>query len=330
MPRAAAALAGAGAVVLAAPVRNTDRSVGAILAGAIARRAGAAGLPDDAIVLRLHGYAGQSLAAFAPRGLTIDLEGACNDYAGKGLSGGRLIVRPPAGAGFVAERSVIAGNTVLYGATSGEAFLRGRAGERFCVRNSGATAVVEGVGDHGCEYMTGGVVCVLGETGRNFAAGMSGGTAFVLDPDGALPARCNPGSVSLEAPAGADEPLVRDLLERHLAATGSAVAERVLAAWPESLADFVQGDAGRPAPPARRPRGRGRPRAGAGRWLTPRGFVTFARRVAPYRPVRERLGDHRDPALPAAAGPGARAGDAVHGLRRAVLPHRLPARKPRP
>jgi glutamate synthase (NADPH) large chain len=240
MPRAAAALAGAGAVLLEAPVRNTDRSVGAILAGAIARRAGPAGLPDDAIVLRLRGYAGQSLAAFAPRGLTIDLEGACNDYAGKGLSGGRLIVRPPAGAGFVAEHSVIAGNTLLYGATAGEAFLRGRAGERFCVRNSGATAVVEGVGDHGCEYMTGGVVCVLGATGRNFAAGMSGGTVFVLDPDGALADRCNRGSVSLEAPADADEPLVRDLLERHLAATGSAVAERVLAAWPESLADFVK------------------------------------------------------------------------------------------
>ncbi len=240
LPRVAAALAGAGAVVVEAAVRNTDRSVGAILAGAIARRAGATGLPADAIVLRLHGYAGQSVAAFAPRGLTIDLEGACNDYAGKGLSGGRLIVRPPDGAGFVAERNVIAGNTVLYGATSGEAFLRGRAGERFGVRNSGATAVVEGVGDHGCEYMTGGVVCVLGETGRNFAAGMSGGTAFVLDPDGALPARCNPGSVSLEPPAEADGPLVRDLLERHLAATGSAVAERVLAAWPESLADFVK------------------------------------------------------------------------------------------
>ncbi len=240
LPRAAAALAGAGPVVLERTVRNTDRSIGAILAGEIARRAGAAGLPDDSIVLRLSGCAGQSLAAFAPRGLTVELAGACNDYAGKGLSGGRLIVRPPAAAGYVAEDNVIAGNTVLYGATSGEAFLRGRAGERFCVRNSGAAAVVEGVGDHGCEYMTGGVVCVLGETGRNFAAGMSGGTAYVLDPDGALAERCNLGSVGLEPPGAADEPLVRDLLERHLAATGSAVAERLLGAWPESLPAFVK------------------------------------------------------------------------------------------
>jgi glutamate synthase domain-containing protein 3 len=226
--------------VLERAVRNTDRSVGAMLAGEIARRAGAAGLADDTIVLRLRGCAGQSLAAFAPRGLTIELEGACNDYAGKGLSGGRLIVRPPADAGYTAEANVIVGNTVLYGATSGEAFLRGRAGERFCVRNSGAVAVVEGVGDHGCEYMTGGVVCVLGETGRNFAAGMSGGAAFVLDPGGQLPARCNLGSVGLEPLGEADEPLVRDLLERHLAATASAVAARLLDAWPQPLQTFVK------------------------------------------------------------------------------------------
>jgi glutamate synthase (NADPH/NADH) large chain len=240
IPLADAALDGGGPVVFDRPVRNTDRSVGAMLAGEIARRAGPSGLAGDSVVLRLSGCAGQSLAAFAPRGLTVELRGACNDYAGKGLSGGRLIVRPPAGARYVAERNVIAGNTVLYGATSGEAFLRGRAGERFAVRNSGATAVIEGVGDHACEYMTGGVVCVLGPTGRNFAAGMSGGTAFVLDPGGKLAERCNMASVGLEVPGDDDEPLVRDLLERHLAATASPVAERLLAAWPESLARFVK------------------------------------------------------------------------------------------
>ncbi|HEY3764650.1 MAG TPA: glutamate synthase large subunit, partial [Gaiellales bacterium] len=212
IPRAAAALAGAGPVVFEHRVRNTDRSVGAMLAGEIARAA-PAGLADDAIVLRLTGCAGQSLGAFAPRGLTIELEGACNDYAGKGLSGGRLIVRPPAGAGYVAEHNVIAGNTVLYGATAGEAFLRGRAGERFCVRNSGASAVVEGVGDHGCEYMTGGVVCVLGPTGRNFAAGMSGGIAYLLDADRG---RINGEMVDIEALDLDDEHLVRDLLQRHV------------------------------------------------------------------------------------------------------------------
>jgi glutamate synthase domain-containing protein 3 len=240
IPLAAAPLAGAGPVVIDHAVANTDRSVGAMLAGEIARRAGSAGLPDDSIHLRLRGCAGQSLAAFAPRGLTIELWGACNDYSGKGLSGGRLIVRPPAEARYLAEHNVIAGNTVLYGATSGEAFFRGLAGERFAVRNSGARAVVEGVGDHGCEYMTGGVVVVLGPTGRNFAAGMSGGTAYVLDPDGRLAGRCNPGTVGLEAPGGSDEPLLRDLIERHLDATASPVASRLLAAWPAPMAHFVK------------------------------------------------------------------------------------------
>src|SRR5204862_1005184 len=171
-------------IVFERGVRNTDRSTGARLAGEIARRAGPGGLPKGSVVLRLDGCAGQSVAAFAPSGLTIDLAGACNDYAGKGLSGGRLVVRPAPDATFAAERSVIAGNTVLYGATSGEAFFRGRAGERFAVRNSGAHAVVEGVGDHGCEYMTGGVVVVLGPVGVNFGAGMSGGIALVLDESG--------------------------------------------------------------------------------------------------------------------------------------------------
>jgi glutamate synthase (NADPH) large chain len=234
------AIAGGPPVVIERRVRNTDRSIGALLAGEIARAAGPQGLPDDTVVLRLSGCAGQSLAAFAPGGLTIDLVGAANDYAGKGLCGGRLIVRPPADAGYVAEENVIVGNTVLYGATAGETFLRGRAGERFAVRNSGARAVVEGVGDHGCEYMTGGVVVVLGPTGRNFAAGMSGGVAYVLDAEGRVTNRCNTASVGLEPSDDADEPVLRELLERHLRANGSAVAARLLADWPAALAELVK------------------------------------------------------------------------------------------
>ena len=227
--------------VFDANVSNTDRSVGAAVAGEIARRAGAGGLPDGAILLRLRGCAGQSVAAFAPAGLAVELTGACNDYAGKGLSGGRLVVRPAPGAGFVAEQNVIAGNTVLYGATSGEAYFRGRAGERFCVRNSGARAVVEGVGDHGCEYMTGGVVVVLGPAGRNFAAGMSGGIAFVLDEEVTFADHCNTGSVDLEPVAGEEDVRVlRGMLAAHLARTGSAVAGRMLAAWPETAERFVK------------------------------------------------------------------------------------------
>ncbi|MGN6380262.1 MAG: glutamate synthase large subunit [Gaiellales bacterium] len=238
---AGGALDGGAAVVLERTVRNTDRSVGAMLAGEIVRRAGAGGLADGAVTLRLRGWGGQSLAAWAPPGLSVELEGVCNDYAGKGLSGGRLVVRPPAGSGFAAGQAVVVGNTVLYGATAGEAFFRGRAGERFCVRNSGALAVVEGVGDHGCEYMTGGAVVVLGDTGRNFAAGMSGGLAFVLDDDGQFAGRCNTDSVSLEAVAGdADGRLLLDLLERHLAATGSAVAFRLLEQGSGCLERFVK------------------------------------------------------------------------------------------
>jgi glutamate synthase domain-containing protein 3 len=191
-------------------------------------------------VLRLAGCAGQSVGAFAPRGLTIDLAGACNDYAGKGLSGGLLVVRPASGAAFAAERNVIAGNTVLYGATSGEAFFRGRAGERFAVRNSGADAVVEGVGDHGCEYMTGGAVVVLGPAGLNFGAGMSGGIALVLDESGTFAAVCNTDTVSVEAPADEDAEALWRLLVRHEELTGSAVAARILAAWPASAELFVK------------------------------------------------------------------------------------------
>ncbi|NUR56509.1 MAG: glutamate synthase subunit alpha, partial [Acidobacteria bacterium] len=205
------------------------------------RRWGGEGLPDDTIRINGTGSAGQSFGAFVPRGITLSLEGDANDYVGKGLSGGRIIVYPPRAAAFVAEQNIIVGNVALYGATSGEAYLRGIAGERFAVRNSGAMAVVEGVGDHGCEYMTGGRVVVLGKTGRNFAAGMSGGIAYVLDADGAFPRRCNRELVDLDPLDSADdEAVLRELLERHLEHTGSAVAARVLATWPQVIADFVK------------------------------------------------------------------------------------------
>src|SRR5256885_13981346 len=179
-------------VQLSLPIRNVHRSVGAMLSGEIARRYGSEGLPDETIQIQLAGSAGQSFGAFLARGVTLTLEGDANDYVGKGLSGGRLIVYPPKSSGFAAEENILVGNVVLYGATSGEAFFNGIAGERFAVRNSGATAVVEGVGDHGCEYMTNGLVIVLGSCGRNFAAGMSGGIAYVFDERGDFTEkRCN-------------------------------------------------------------------------------------------------------------------------------------------
>ena len=170
-------------VSLELPIRNINRTVGTILGSELTRRHGGAGLPDDTIQLKFTGSAGQSFGAFLPRGITMTLEGDANDYIGKGLSGGKIIVFPPRTARFVAEDNILIGNVALYGATGGRAFFRGRAGERFCVRNSGAQAVVEGTGDHGCEYMTGGVAVVIGPTGRNFAAGMSGGVAFVFAKD---------------------------------------------------------------------------------------------------------------------------------------------------
>jgi glutamate synthase domain-containing protein 3 len=187
------------------------------------------------------GSAGQSFGAWLAHGVTLTLRGDANDYTGKGLSGGRLVIMPPAGTVFAPEENIIVGNVVLYGATAGEAFFRGVAGERFCVRNSGATAVVEGVGDHGCEYMTGGVAVVLGRTGRNFAAGMSGGVAFVLDEEDRFAERCNLGMVELETVAEkADAELLRSLLQRHADYTGSTVAERLLRGWPVALRHFVK------------------------------------------------------------------------------------------
>jgi glutamate synthase (NADPH/NADH) large chain len=221
-------------------VRNVHRCVGAMLSGEIARRHGAAGLPDDTIAVELDGAAGQSFGAWLANGVTLTLRGEANDYVGKGLSGGRLVIVPPERSVRRAEDNIIIGNVALYGATSGEAFIRGVAGERFCVRNSGAIAVVEGVGDHGCEYMTGGVVVVLGPTGRNFSAGMSGGLAFVLDEEHTFAERCNRASVALETLGVDDSELVHGLLERHVALTGSAVATRLLRAWPQERERFVK------------------------------------------------------------------------------------------
>src|SRR5450631_1934042 len=223
-------------------IRNVHRTVGAMLGGQIARKYGSAGLPDETIHFRFQGSAGQSFGAFVPSGVTLELEGDSNDYVGKGLSGGRIIAYPPKTSSFLPEESILVGNVVLYGATSGEAFLNGIAGERFAVRNSGATAVVEGVGDHGCEYMTNGTVIVLGKAGRNFAAGMSGGIAYVYDGRGDFSSRrCNKASVDLE-PLVTDEDVaeVRRLLERHRDFTGSPRAAWILEHWADAQPRFIK------------------------------------------------------------------------------------------
>ena len=221
-------------------IRNTNRVVGTMTGSELTRRHGPSGLPDDTIRFHFKGSAGQSFGAFVPKGMTLILEGDSNDYIGKGLSGGRIVVFPPEKAGFVPEENIIIGNVAFYGATGGEAFIRGVAGERFCVRNSGIDAVVEGVGDHGCEYMTGGRVVVLGPTGRNFAAGMSGGVAYVLDGDGRFSSRCNLQMVGLDRVEDAELVLVKRMVERHAELTGSALASRVLARWEENAARLVR------------------------------------------------------------------------------------------
>ena len=227
-------------VEMTLPIRNTDRTTGTLLGYEVTTRFGGEGLPDDTIRVNFTGSAGQSFGAFMPRGITLALEGEANDFVGKGLSGGRLIVTPPRNAAFAAEDNVIIGNVALYGATSGAAFIRGVAGERFAVRNSGAVAVVEGVGDHGCEYMTGGRVVVLGRTGRNFAAGMSGGIAYVLDADGSFALNCNFDMVDLEwLEDVSDLHDVRSLIEQHVALTRSAIGERVLRGWYSAVGRFV-------------------------------------------------------------------------------------------
>ncbi len=228
-------------VELSLPIRNVNRTVGTMLGYEVTTRWGGAGLPDDTITVHFTGSAGQSFGAFVPRGISFTLEGDANDYWGKGLSGGKLAVFPPRQATFVPEQNIVIGNVALYGATSGEAYVRGVAGERFAVRNSGALAVVEGIGDHGCEYMTGGRVVVLGETGRNFAAGMSGGIAYVLDLAGDFRRRCNLGMVEVELLAQApDIETVRDLIARHVAATRSTYAEKILADWAALQPKFVK------------------------------------------------------------------------------------------
>jgi len=224
------------------PIRNVNRTVGTITGSELTLRRGAEGLPDDTIHFKFTGSAGQSFAAFVPRGMTLEVEGDANDYFAKGLSGGKVIIYPPRSATFVPEENILIGNVALYGATAGQVYARGLAGERFCVRNSGALAVVEGVGDHGCEYMTGGRAVILGPTGRNFAAGMSGGIAYVLDEIGDFGEfRCNREMVDLEEltdPAEVD--LVRDLIAKHALYTQSTVARRLLDKWDDYQAKFVK------------------------------------------------------------------------------------------
>jgi glutamate synthase (NADPH/NADH) large chain len=252
--KAAPALERGEKVVIESPIRNQNRTVGTLLSHEVAKRKGHEGLPDDTITIKFAGTAGQSFGAFLARGITLDLTGEANDYVGKGLSGGRIIVRPPATFRGVPCENIIVGNTVLYGATDGEVYFRGVAGERFCVRNSGATAVVEGTGDHGCEYMTGGTVAVLGLTGRNFAAGMSGGIAYVYDEDGMFAKRCNLSMVALDKvlPAAdqpddglrhrnlTDDAQLKDMIERHARLSGSERAKEFIADWTRVRSKFVK------------------------------------------------------------------------------------------
>ncbi len=241
VPMCAPALEGREPVDIRLPIRNVNRTVGTILGSEVTRRHGAAGLPDDTIRIHFTGSAGQSFGAFLPRGITLVLEGDANDYIAKGLSGGTIIVFPPRESTFVAEDNIVVGNVALYGATGGEAYVRGVAGERFAVRNSGALAVVEGVGDHGCEYMTGGRVVVIGRTGRNFAAGMSGGFAYVLDETGNFRVRCNLAMVDLEPLVDTEDvEAVKDLLARHVRHTQSPVAARLLVEWDRVQPRFVK------------------------------------------------------------------------------------------
>ena len=240
-------------VVLDIAISNTNRTVGTMLSNQVATRYGSAGLPDDTIHVNFKGTSGQSFAAFLAKGITFELTGEGNDYVGKGLCGGRIIIKPPVAFRGIAHENIIIGNTVMYGATTGESYFRGVAGERFCVRNSGASAVVEGVGNHGCEYMTGGTVVVLGLTGQNFAAGMSGGVAYVYDEDGLFARRCNMTMVALEKVESAeaslgkvhhldqpDEITLKTLIENHAKYTRSVRASDMLADWANYRTKFVK------------------------------------------------------------------------------------------
>jgi glutamate synthase domain-containing protein 3 len=222
-------------------IRNTNRTVGTMLSSEIARRYGLPGLPDNTIQIKFEGSAGQSFGAFLAHGVTLTLEGDANDYVGKGLSGGKIIIYPSRKAIFVPEENMIVGNVVLYGAISGEVYFRGIAGERFAVRNSGANAVVEAIGDNGCEYMTGGRVVIIGPTGRNFAAGMSGGLAYVWDQDGKFKSRCNLGMVDLFPVEDADDiKELKGMIEKHATYTNSTVAQKILQNWKQVLPQFVK------------------------------------------------------------------------------------------
>jgi glutamate synthase (NADPH/NADH) large chain len=239
--KAADALDSGKAVKADLDIRNTNRATGTMLSGRIAKKYGHEGLPDDTISFNFRGSAGQSFAAFLARGVTFRLHGDANDYMCKGLSGGKVIVRPPENATFDPAENVVIGNVALYGATEGEVYFSGLAGERFAIRNSGAVAVVEGVGDHGCEYMTGGVVAVLGQTGVNFAAGMSGGIAYVYDPHQDFDLRCNLDMVDLEALSQqADIDALREMVEKHVQHTGSPRGKELLGDWEKTISLFVK------------------------------------------------------------------------------------------
>jgi glutamate synthase (NADPH/NADH) large chain len=221
-------------------IKNTDRTTGTIVSNEITKVHKASGLPTDTIHFKFKGTAGQSFGAFNTKGLTLELEGDANDYFGKGLSGARLIIYPPENSRYTPEENIIIGNVALYGATAGEVFIRGKAGERFCVRNSGASVVVEGVGDHGCEYMTGGVAVILGDTGRNFAAGMSGGIAYVYDVNGKFPQNCNQEMIDLDPLSQNDEGVLKELIYKHYITTGSAVAKFMLDDFENQLKNFIK------------------------------------------------------------------------------------------
>ena len=307
------------------PIRNVHRTVGAMLSGEIARRHGSAGLPDDTIHFQFSGSAGQSFGAFLAKGVTLELEGDANDYVGKGLSGGRLIVYPPRAATFQPEENILIGNVVLYGATSGEAFFNGMAGERFAVRNSGARAVVEGLGDHGCEYMTRGMVVVLGKCGRNFAAGMSGGIAYVLDEKGDFAEkRCNTAAVDLEAVPAEDIDLLYGLITQSRGGDGQPARQVGAGKLGEHAAQIHQGLPARIQASAGHcaPAGSGGIGERHGKSHRLHGIHAGAAAAPRPRGTHQRL--VRD--LPAVSGrPPADAGGALHGLRRPVLPYRLSA-----
>jgi glutamate synthase (ferredoxin) len=240
LEQAAPALERGEPVEIELDVRNVDRTLGTILGSEVSLKYGEEGLPEDTITLRLRGSAGQSLGAFCTKGMTFLVEGDTNDYCGKGLCGAKIVVRVPEGSTFDPSENIITGNVVLYGATSGEAYFQGVAGERFCVRNSGAWAVVEGVGEHGCEYMTGGRVVILGETGRNFAAGMSGGIAYVLDEESRFASHVNPETVDLDPLTGEDEETILRMVRKHFQYTRSKKADEVLRKWNTYAPRFVK------------------------------------------------------------------------------------------